>query len=567
MSVGVKRKVVEVIDIDDDLDDFQPLKKPKAEPKNQFKAEKIEPKEPKIEAQQNITRAVNIESAQSTQSQLISICLVCDRPLYHLSVQEREQHVIACLDQSGVWDDELTNESEATLHSADQSENNTNVTLATAPSTPVTARVTPRAVSSAPRPQLSKSVSQPLSLVRAMQSKITSWFKTDSAPNSPTHALTRANSAVQPLTRSDTGVSAAKNSPPVAKETSPKPARQICPFYKRVPHTPIIVDGFACQYAEPANPIFFLSHFHADHYKGLGPNFNRGPIYCTQITANLLLTRLRVKALYIHVLPMRVETAVPNLPNVTVQFFDANHCPGAVLMLFKLADGTHHLHSGDFRYDSELEDHRTLRQFKIHNLYLDTTYCNPKYAFPPQSTVISHVIDVFSRAVQDAQTLVLIGTYTIGKEKFFLSLASIFECKIFVNKSKMQILKCLDLEARLLKLFTCNEDEANVHIVPLWSLNVQKLEALLQQHRRYRRIVAFRPTGWSYKGGETMTAAPVPSQNKSRSVAVYGVPYSEHSSFTELRACVREWNAQWIVPTVNNYKREQVDEMVRLLRE
>lgn len=176
---------------------------------------------------------------------------------------------------------------------------------------------------------------------------------------------------------------------------------------------------------------------------------------CTQITANLLLTRLRVKALYIHVLPMRVETAVPNLPNVTVQFFDANHCPGAVLMLFKLADGTHHLHSGDFRYDSELEDHRvsvtqplvpasysanvslqTLRQFKIHNLYLDTTYCNPKYAFPPQSTVISHVIDVFSRAVQDAQTLVLIGTYTIGKEKFFLSLASIFECKIFVNKSK-----------------------------------------------------------------------------------------------------------------------------------
>lgn len=37
----------------------------------------------------------------------------------------------------------------------------------------------------------------------------------------------------------------------------------------------------------------------------------------------------------------------------------------------------------------------------------------------------------------------------------------------------MQILKCLDLEARLLQLFTCTADEANVHIVPLWSLNVQ----------------------------------------------------------------------------------------------
>lgn len=62
--------------------------------------------------------------------------------------------------------------------------------------------------------------------------------------------------------------------------------------------------------------------------------------------------------MYIHVLPMRVETAVPNLPNVTVQLFEANHCPGAVLMLFTLADGTCHLHSGDFRYDAELEDHR-----------------------------------------------------------------------------------------------------------------------------------------------------------------------------------------------------------------
>jgi len=42
---------------------------------------------------------------------------------------------------------------------------------------------------------------------------------------------------------------------------------------------------------------------------------------------------------------------------------------------------------------------------------------------------------------------------------------------------------------------------------------------------------------------------------------------SEHSSFPELRACVREWSVQWIIPTVNNYKREQVDAMVRLLRE
>lgn len=89
----------------------------------------------------------------------------------------------------------------------------------------------------------------------------------------------------------------------------------------------------------------------------------------------------------------------------------------------------------------------------------------------------------------------------------------------------------------------------------------------MQQHRaRYRRVLAFRPTGWSFKSGSE-SQAPTPSHNKSRTVAVYAVPYSEHSSFAELRQCVQDWRPQWIIPTVNNYKREQVDEMVRLLRQ
>jgi hypothetical protein len=46
----------------------------------------------------------------------------------------------------------------------------------------------------------------------------------------------------------------------------------------------------------------------------------------------------------------------------------------------------------------------------------------------------------------------------------------------------MQVLKCLELEPQLLKLFTCQEDEASVHIVPLWGLNMQSTS----NHVRHR---------------------------------------------------------------------------------
>ena len=54
---------------------------------------------------------------------------------------------------------------------------------------------------------------------------------------------------------------------------------------------------------------------------GLTSSFCHGKIYCSLITANLVIQQLRVKPEYIHVLPMEVKTYVED---VSVYLIDAN---------------------------------------------------------------------------------------------------------------------------------------------------------------------------------------------------------------------------------------------------
>jgi DNA cross-link repair 1A protein len=63
------------------------------------------------------------------------------------------------------------------------------------------------------------------------------------------------------------------------------------------------------------------------------------------------------------------------------------------------------------------------------------------------------------------------------------------------------------------------------------------------------QIVGFRPTGWTHSDKTPLHAIkPAGGGN----VAVYGVPYSEHSSCEELRHFVQWLQPRKILPTVNN---------------
>ncbi|OEL26437.1 DNA cross-link repair protein SNM1 [Dichanthelium oligosanthes] len=195
-----------------------------------------------------------------------------------------------------------------------------------------------------------------------------------------------------------------------------------CPFYKKIPGTPFTVDAFRYGEVEGCS-AYFLSHFHHDHYGGLTKKWCHGPIYCSALTARLVKMCLSVNSDYI--CPLELDTQYV-IEGVTVTLLEANHCPGAALIHFQLCDGKTYLHTGDFRASRSMQLHPLLQRGRINLLYLDTTYCNPK--FPPQEDVIDFVVRTVQRYLKkQPKTLIVVGAYSIGKENVYLAISRALE--------------------------------------------------------------------------------------------------------------------------------------------
>ncbi|KAF9182209.1 DNA break repair nuclease [Haplosporangium sp. Z 11] len=439
-----------------------------------------------------------------------------------------------------------------------------------------------------------------------------------------------------------------KQTPAKRKDWKPKQkVSRPCPFYKRMPDTSFTVDAF-CYGAIDGCDAYFLSHFHSDHYGGLTSTWNYGLIYCSSITANLVISRLRVDEKYIRRLPMYEPTVVNG---VTVRLMDANHCPGSVLFVFDLqTPKRRYLHTGDFRASPDMSINPILQQpenVPIDILYLDTTYINPRYTFPPQDIVIRETANLICRefglqtnitrkapiseakivkkvnimerwlkqesgnsgklltmSIKSSQTIktkqkwhepeekgrivVCVGTYLIGKERVFKAIAKAIKSKVYVQPSKQQILACLD-DAELMDMLTPNRLEAQVHLLHMGSgMSPEALQDYLDSlGPTFTRLIAIRPTGWTFTGSKKFTSVDNGSTDWTHStpsptaldlqptftsptIKIYPVPYSEHSSFNELAGFVRSLNIHRVIPTVgvgSEKGRHAMNEWFRLWEE
>ncbi|OJD26547.1 hypothetical protein ACJ73_02076 [Blastomyces percursus] len=401
-----------------------------------------------------------------------------------------------------------------------------------------------------------------------------------------------------------------------------------CPFYKILPGFSICVDAFRYGAVQGCR-AYFLSHFHSDHYIGLTSSWCHGQIYCSTVTGNLVRQQLRVDPKWITDIDFDKTFEIPQTNGAWVTMLPANHCPGSSIFLFEKQVNAcpkpkvHRiLHCGDFRACPAHVQHPLLRPDVVDSLtgkakqqlidvcYLDTTYLNPKYAFPnqddvvaacaavcvdldgdsddttrgPMMTTLKTTMDLRFNAIQastrlgDANSkprgrlLVVIGTYSIGKERLCVAIARALNCKIYAPAAKQRICACLD-DAELSRLLTNNPIEGQVHMQTLMEVRAETLLDYLNSLKpHFSRVVGFRPTGWNYRPpvGRMIDSPPVPSvlysdswtprfdtkdlipqRGSNRQSTCYSVPYSEHSSFRELTMFCCALRIAKVIPTVN----------------
>lgn len=142
--------------------------------------------------------------------------------------------------------------------------------------------------------------------------------------------------------------------------------------------------------------------------------------------------------------------------------------------------------------------------------------------------------------------------------------------KVYCDSRKAAVLRC-EADSELHALLTNDPFEAGVHVVPLGQVTSDRIQEYLDRWKgHWTRAVAFRPTGWTYSPpvgtdmspsissvisrsqSRTFTHAHLrPARNSTPKFMQYGIPYSEHSSFSELTCFALSLDWTRIIATVN----------------
>mmetsp|Transcript_32955 Transcript_32955/g.98118 ORF Transcript_32955/g.98118 Transcript_32955/m.98118 type:complete len:629 (-) Transcript_32955:414-2300(-) len=200
-------------------------------------------------------------------------------------------------------------------------------------------------------------------------------------------------------------------------------------------------------------------------------------------------------------------------------------------------------------------------------------------------------------ASEDDSTLILLSCYSIGKEKVLSEVSKQANMSIYANEKKCRMLECVQRGSRtsskeraifeaskIMDIIVDDPSLSDIHIISmgiageLWPYFQPNYNACAQyalsQKKRYSRVVAFLPTGWAdasaWNRKNAISRRRVNKKNIRKYSAVEGdteadnggnsngfidveirlLPYSEHSTFPELRCFVEFLRPRRIIPTV-----------------
>lgn len=194
-------------------------------------------------------------------------------------------------------------------------------------------------------------------------------------------------------------------------------------------------------------------------------------IFCVFVLARLLKSIIKVNSCYIHELELNKPIV---LEGVEITALDANHCPGAIMLVFRvLKTGLCILHTGDFRASPDMESEPIFWNNDIDIIYLDTTYLNLRRVFCSQSESIDkakQLVRQFKDQHKDKRILFVCGAYLIGKERFWSAIASEFNFKVWTEESRYQALEIMG-ERQYTKYLVADRKFADLHLISNTKIN------------------------------------------------------------------------------------------------
>lgn len=309
-----------------------------------------------------------------------------------------------------------------------------------------------------------------------------------------------------------------------------------------ITHSNILVDDFDFCKSFPRNSfVHFLTHFHSDHYEGLSPLWDYGPIHTTHQTRKFLLHKYpKLPRIVSHDYnaPAEVELVEGEL-KVEVTFFDAKHIPGSAMILFRGHMGSI-LFTGDFRYEyamvkenpilfpprlrnwndkQEVVESLSGISIRIDEMIFDNTYCNPFFKFEREPAIAAKMIDIIEK--NRDKKLVYIAMGALGKHRILMRLGEYFQTAIVVSEKQLKKIELANLRTDFL---TTDPQQGFIHLI-----SKKERAGVVERTKRG-------PLGGSFICIDTdflMLEHQAPDQIN------YIVPYSLHSNFPEMATLVR----------------------------
>lgn len=310
-----------------------------------------------------------------------------------------------------------------------------------------------------------------------------------------------------------------------------------------VPGTKFTVDWHCTTFPEYIHS--FLSHAHEDHLSGIRSFRPPRILHCTEITAKMLIIKVPQIKPCIQICQSNSSFIVED---VTVHVLDANHTPGSAMFIFELNDGKRILHTGDFRAEPSVV--KTAKQFApIDHLFIDCTYACKGINIPTRKECVDFITERM-RDLTPKGYFTILGTYTIGKEDLIFDVAEFTSSTVYAPETRMKTLRDLaNTGWRKDDILVDDPLNATIHVLPIGSGS--SLEGAIEYAKSIgkTKVLSFSASGWNGRGFWNL---PQSLERDGVNCIAYGVPYSDHSSPSELISFVQTMKPAAITPTTGD---------------